>query len=80
MSSRPATLVWLHAQNIARFDYTVKFIYLFSANRKVLVNMNEDSGFTSTELPDGMTIDLNGNLWVAMFNGARIVNIDGQTG
>lgn len=42
--------------------------------------MNEDGDFLSGELPDGMTIDVKGNLWVAMFNGKRIVNIDGKTG
>lgn len=42
--------------------------------------MNEDSDFLAAELPDGMTIDANGNLWVAMFNGKRIVSIDGKTG
>lgn len=53
---------------------------LITANRKVLVNMDEDGDFLSGELPDGMTIDVKGNLWVAMFNGKRIVNIDGKTG
>lgn len=42
--------------------------------------MNEDKDFLAEELPDGMTIDGKGNLWVAMFNGKRIVNIDGKTG
>ena len=42
--------------------------------------MNEDAAFISGELPDGMTIDVKGNLWVAMFNGKRIVNIDGKSG
>jgi len=27
-----------------------------------------------------MTIDKNGNLWVACFNGSRVVNIDAMTG
>ena len=42
--------------------------------------MNEDADFITGELPDGMSIDVKGNLWVAMFNGKRVVNIDGQTG
>ena len=44
------------------------------------MNLNEEDEFTSGELPDGMTIDVEGNLWVAIFNGGRIVNINGQTG
>ena len=42
--------------------------------------MNEDTAFSSSEYPDGMTIDVKGNLWVAMYNGGRVVNIDGKTG
>ena len=42
--------------------------------------MNKDSSFGAKELPDGMTIDINGNLWVALFFGGRIVNIDSKTG
>lgn len=42
--------------------------------------MNKDDEFNSKELPDGMTIDINGNLWVAIFRGSRIVNIDAKTG
>lgn len=26
--------------------------------------------------PDGMTIDVDGNLWVAVFNGYRVIKID----
>ena len=42
--------------------------------------MNKDKEFGAKELPDGMTIDINGNLWVANFFGDRIVNIDSKTG
>jgi len=31
-------------------------------------------------IPDGMTIDANGNLWVAVFDGGKIVHIDPKAG
>ncbi len=30
--------------------------------------------------PDGMTIDANGNLWVALWGGSRVICIDGRKG
>lgn len=42
--------------------------------------MNDNEDFTSDEFPDGMTIDVKGNLWIAMYRGSRIVNVDGQNG
>ena len=29
--------------------------------------------------PDGMTIDTNGNLWVAVFNASRLLHVDPRT-
>ena len=30
--------------------------------------------------PDGMTIDVDGNLWVASVFGSRVIKVDGNTG
>jgi sugar lactone lactonase YvrE len=49
-------------------------------NQRVFVDYNNNEDFDNKELPDGMTIDKNGNLWVACFNGSRVVNIDANTG
>jgi len=82
-------LAWsLDGKSFYYIDSVKRLIYLFDFdgktndidNRRVLVNMNNNEAFTANELPDGMTIDASGNLWVAMFNGSRIVNIDGQSG
>ena len=43
------------------------------ANRRVLVRIAEEHG-----LPDGMTVDAEGFLWVAQWNGARVVRYDPQ--
>lgn len=82
-------LAWSHDESkfyyIDSFKRTI-FVYDFDAtsgaisNRKVLVNMDADDFFKPEELPDGMTIDVVGNLWVAMFRGKRIVNIDAKSG
>ncbi|XP_051282900.1 regucalcin isoform X1 [Dicentrarchus labrax] len=44
-------------------------------NRRVVYRMEEGEG-----LPDGMTIDVEGRLWVACYNGGRVINIDPVTG
>lgn len=37
--------------------------------------MEKDEG-----IPDGMSIDTEGKLWVACFDGGRVLRIDPQTG
>lgn len=44
-------------------------------NRRVVYRLQEGEG-----LPDGMTVDANGHLWVACYNGGRVINIDPATG
>lgn len=44
-------------------------------NRRVVYRMDEGEG-----LPDGMTVDSEGRLWVACYNGGRVINIDPVTG
>lgn len=44
-------------------------------NRRVVYRMEEGEG-----LPDGMTLDAEGRLWVACYNGGRVINIDPVTG
>ncbi|XP_069020255.1 regucalcin [Embiotoca jacksoni] len=44
-------------------------------NRRVVYRMEEGEG-----LPDGMTVDAEGRLWVACYNGGRVINIDSTTG
>lgn len=47
----------------------------FLGNRRVVYRMEEGEG-----LPDGMTVDVEGRLWVACYNGGRVINIDPATG
>nr|XP_040049170.1 regucalcin isoform X1 [Gasterosteus aculeatus aculeatus]XP_040049180.1 regucalcin isoform X1 [Gasterosteus aculeatus aculeatus] len=44
-------------------------------NRRVVYRMEKGEG-----LPDGMTVDSDGCLWVACYNGGRVINIDPVTG
>lgn len=44
-------------------------------NRRVLHELGQFDGS-----PDGMTIDTEGNLWVALWGGSRVVHIHGTTG
>ena len=56
-------------RQIAKFDYDPTLGII--GNRKVLYEFSPSSGS-----PDGMTIDLEGNLWVALWGGSRIVQIN----
>ncbi|XP_029283006.1 regucalcin [Cottoperca gobio] len=55
------------------FDYDLNSGNL--GNRRIVYRMAEGEG-----LPDGMTVDAEGRLWVACYNGGRVINIDPNTG
>lgn len=57
---------WIHAS---------KEMTCFPGNPRVVYRMEEGEG-----LPDGMTVDVKGHLWVACYNGGRVINIDPATG
>lgn len=59
--------------SVDAFDYDVNAGNL--GNRRVVYRMEEGEGF-----PDGMTVDAEGRLWVACYNGGRVINIDPATG
>lgn len=48
-------------------------VCMFSANRRSVFTLKKHGldGF-----PDGMTIDKDGNLWIAVFNGYKVIKID----
>lgn len=54
-----------------------KQIIIVSANMKYIFDFDKNNvaGF-----PDGSTIDTDGNLWVAVFDGSCVINIDPRTG
>lgn len=51
----------------------------FTANPKVVFDLRKGDA-KSHLLPDGMTIDADGNLYVATFNGYTVFKIDPRTG
>ncbi|PWA33819.1 hypothetical protein CCH79_00017253 [Gambusia affinis] len=60
------------------WSLTLRFLSVFVrylGNRRVVYRLAEGEG-----IPDGMTLDANGRLWVACFNGGRVLNIDPATG
>lgn len=48
-------------------------------NQRVIFDFNKDETAAKDEVPDGMSIDSNGNIWLACFQGSRIVHIDPRT-
>ncbi|XP_026157463.1 regucalcin isoform X2 [Mastacembelus armatus] len=59
--------------SVDAFDYDSNTGHL--GNRRVVYHMEKGEG-----LPDGMTVDADGRLWVACYNGGRVINIDPATG
>ncbi|CAG0913320.1 unnamed protein product [Notodromas monacha] len=57
------------------FDYDIDSATI--SNRRTLFDLVEN-GFEGS--PDGMTIDVDGNLWVALYNGNGVVKVNGVTG
>lgn len=57
--------------------YFVMFWFCFStaANRRIVYKMEKDE-----QIPDGMCIDAEGKLWVACYNGGRVIRLDPETG
>ncbi len=45
------------------------------SNRRIVIEIPEGAGY-----PDGMTIDSEGMLWIAMWNGAAVIRFDPSTG
>ncbi|XP_067018847.1 regucalcin-like [Acropora muricata] len=69
--------IFYHADTAERkidaFDYDKTSGALF--NRRTVINVDPALGH-----PDGMTIDVDGKLWVAIYNGWKIVRYDPDTG
>ncbi|CAG2176849.1 unnamed protein product [Oppiella nova] len=63
---------------IYSFDFDIKSGNIENAN--VFFDFNKRKDLAENILPDGMTIDKRGNLWVACFNGARVINICTKSG
>jgi sugar lactone lactonase YvrE len=61
------------SHEVKAFDYDLETGEI--ANMRVVVNIPETLGF-----PDGMTSDMQGNLWVAMWGGAKITKWNPNTG
>lgn len=77
-------LAWNIATNKFYFiDSIAKCVYMFDYdsisgdifNQQVLRRF-----FGETILPDGMTIDTEGFLWIALFNAGKVIRIDPKTG
>jgi sugar lactone lactonase YvrE len=61
-------------RHIYVFDYDASTGNL--SNQRVLFDFNKHDDMYKQEVPDGMTMDTDGNLWVACFDGGRILRID----
>ena len=65
------TMYFIDSQPRVIYAYDFDFTAGTVRNRRVLVRIAEEHG-----LPDGMTVDAEGFLWVAQWNGWRIVRYD----
>ncbi len=61
----------VHSTHTNFFNAFICMCVCCLGNRRVVYRMEEGEG-----LPDGMTLDAEGRLWVACYNGGRVINID----
>ncbi|XP_030056493.1 regucalcin isoform X2 [Microcaecilia unicolor] len=59
--------------SVDAFDYDVTTANI--SNRRCLYRLGKEEC-----LPDGMCIDIEGKLWIACYNGGRVIRIDPETG
>ncbi|XP_076629972.1 uncharacterized protein LOC143346100 [Colletes latitarsis] len=62
-------------RKVAAFDFDP--IEGTISNRSIAFDLQK---YNISGLPDGMTIDRNGNLWLALFNGGAVINVNPNTG
>ncbi|XP_068619628.1 regucalcin-like [Battus philenor] len=62
-------------RNIDVFDFNLQAGTI--RNRRTLFSFQ---AYNVTGVPDGMTIDRDGNLWVACYNGGKVIKIDSRAG
>ncbi|XP_054167160.1 putative sugar lactone lactonase YvrE [Oppia nitens] len=65
-------------QKIYVFDYDLQNGLI--SNKTIFVNIKTSDYFKSNEYPDGLTIDVKGYLWTALYGGSRVVQIDVESG
>lgn len=65
------------ARRIYEFDFDLEAGT--ASNQRVLVDYNVDDGYADLGVPDGMTIDIEGKLWVACFGGGCVIRVDPKT-
>lgn len=53
--------------------------FLQGNKRTFLDFQDKSNGFGDTELPDGMTIDDEDNIWISLYGGGRIARINPET-
>lgn len=80
-------LAWSHSKKIFYYiDSPAKAVYVFDyddeagaiSNQRVLLDY--ESAGLKDQVPDGMTIDVDGNLWVACFGGGQVICVDPKAG
>ncbi|XP_018404205.1 PREDICTED: regucalcin-like isoform X2 [Cyphomyrmex costatus] len=62
-------------RQVAAYDYNPNNGTI--SNKRIVFDLNKTD---LKGLPDGMTIDANGNLWIALFGGSRVIHVDPKTG
>ncbi|XP_077498102.1 regucalcin-like [Amblyomma americanum] len=82
MTWSPDNLSMFYVDSFTRSVYSFGFDAASGqlSNRQVLVDFNSKEEYTQCGYPDGMTVDVNGKLWVACYAAGRVINIDPDTG
>ncbi|GBN14202.1 Regucalcin [Araneus ventricosus] len=77
LDNRTMYFIDSEARKIYYFDYNIRDGT--ASNKQILIDYSQRREFDSLGVPDGMTIDIEGKLWVAHFGGACVLRIDPET-
>jgi len=64
-------------RKIYSFDYCIQTGNI--SNKTLMIDLDNHPDFVADEYPDGMAIDRYGYIWVALWNGGRVVKINPET-
>lgn len=84
MQSGFTIMIKLLARYVSSTNYIKSFLnkqFSLIANKKTVFDFcNNYDVLDKCEIPDGMTVDMNGHIYVAVFHGRKVLKIDSLTG
>ena len=69
-----------HAPASVSYSLRIRTLIDITANERTVLSFGGEDTMQMLGFPDGMTIDNDGNIWVACFFAGRVIRFDPATG